>query len=687
MASWTPEQNAYLSCLLNDVTGTEEVVQIRKELCRIVDCIYSCNSRKVNIYYTGSKAEGVDLPGSDDDYMFDYNNLLDICVSESMQELMQSSRTNKFLAVTENVKPGFIRLTPFNQLRSSFLRRSLLTMDDSTYLSSQLYVSSFYNTLNRFFPNSRIQGPSMEIWNRYQDLSESGDDNVNSIHCQFWPSLAAEWNIRPRRYGWPTLQEKEKIVEFGCHVVPIGHPLSSSKSVEWRLSFSIAEKILVWSFNHTQMQCYATMKLILKEYIKRKCTEEHKGVLCSYFIKTFLFWQYEATNQSFWQTTSFTECLTYLFHEFTSCIQNGVLRHYFIPRFNLLEIKLTPDAQTELLQHFRVLIQGGVSMLAQCVSLSGAWSKFCQGGELMETEVRMRKILKISKYDNDYCLIRKLQQKGLPILLTGGPTIEHGLVALHRAQQDRFSSLQLLAIKWLCLFINIKRFERFSQGNKAKYNCVKAFNKNIFGTDIASSKLWLATFLLQQGDYSSSLQNINDVLSSIPPYALYFGCTKADDHYKLMYREAYSEVNIIRRAKEAWLFDIFITKRDKPFVPCAIQIEIDTSDPIPTIYNLPKMSISPFTYAYYLMFLCYHELRQYDNRDRALRQLVATLDDGSRCSVEIHHSYNVVGHCLLMAQDMETARKMFLLSAYFTRNKEHPLIDKHNAAYCYLSCM
>ena len=143
-------------------------------------------------------------------------------------------------------------------------------------------------------------------------------------------------------------------------------------------SFSIAERILVWSFNHTQFQCYAVMKLILKEFVKVRCTQRHKGVLCSYFIKTFLFWMYEATNPSFWETAKLQECLTYLFIEFYTCIENGLLRHYFIPRFNLLEIKLTPDAQIELLTHFRALIDGGISMIGRCASLLGVWSNFCQ---------------------------------------------------------------------------------------------------------------------------------------------------------------------------------------------------------------------------------------------------------------------------------------------------------------------
>ena len=65
-----------------------------------------------------------------------------------------------------------------------------------------------------------------------------------------------------------------------------------------------------------------------------------------------------------------------LIHEFCSCIRTGVLRHYFVFRFNLLEIKLPPDTQTELLKIFGKVIETGISMIRQCSSLVGLCSHF-----------------------------------------------------------------------------------------------------------------------------------------------------------------------------------------------------------------------------------------------------------------------------------------------------------------------
>ena len=685
MAEWSPEHNTYLSALLDDVTGTEEVVRIRKDYCKIKDCVKSTNSNNVNIYYTGSKAEGLDLPGSDDDYMFDINEYCDIEVSESLQELVRSTRRNKLLIVTDNVPPAFAMLKCVT-LQHSLLLRSAVPMYNDAYLSSQQVVSSPWLQSDIRY-TSRIQGPSIEVWDECADKSESGRDNVPSIVCKFWPTSAAEWKDRPRHYRWPSQQDREYIEQFGCHLVPVGHPLSERKSLEWRLSFSIAERTLVWSFNHTQLQCYAVMKLILKEYVKTKCSQIHKSVLCSYFIKTFLFWRFETTDPSFWQEANLTGCIMYLFHEFYICIQTGVLRHYFVSRFNLLDIKLTPDAKTQLLQIFGNVIETGIAVLGQCHSLSGVFSNFIAIRDRRHREKRKTEIYKHRTLDDDEITMVFVNRDTLALKQFINKPLSYvlSIAAIVKIMSERYvsTSFPVLIIKYLYLMTTIEKLYNSSHQCNKYLNCfISSLSKNCYGTDITSSKLWLATFLLQRGDQCKSLQKVNDVLSSIPPYAIYCSAViRSGEDSKQLYIDRYCgrNTNILCRAKEAWLFDIHITHSEYSFVPRAIHIELDYCNPDIGV------CISPFTYAYYLMFLCYHGLGQYDNRDRALRQLVDTVNDRERCSVFRHHSYNIAGHCMLMAGYLDMARNMFLESAQLTQ--QYPVFDKYNAVYKYLSLM
>ena len=63
---------------------------------------------------------------------------------------------------------------------------------------------------------------------------------------------------------------------------------------------------------------------------------------------------------------------------FSACIREGVLSHYFIPRFNLLSIKLTRAAQRELLQLFDIIIESDITIIKECKTLTTIWSEFLQ---------------------------------------------------------------------------------------------------------------------------------------------------------------------------------------------------------------------------------------------------------------------------------------------------------------------
>ena len=94
-------------------------------------------------------------------------------------------------------------------------------------LQKETYIG-INNTIQR-------QGPSIETWSDLGDRSESGTDYVFSIHCAFWPNESSEWVQRPRHSEWPTSQDISSIIDFGFHLVPVGHPKSQTKLMEWRI--------------------------------------------------------------------------------------------------------------------------------------------------------------------------------------------------------------------------------------------------------------------------------------------------------------------------------------------------------------------------------------------------------------------------------------------------------------------
>ena len=354
-------------------------MRIRQDFCRIWDCIQSTtDSYNDKVYYTGSKAEGLDLPGSDFDFMVDINNQTNLLIIQRMQDAPTATHKNVFCMKTENVPPCFAMLRSANQVQHGPLFDACQLIDNAIYLSSYLLVHNATSEMNTKSYDQKItrQGPSIERWTPYMDTSQSGADNLLSIHCQFWPDLANEWRTRSRQYAWPSPSAIKSTCDFGFHLVPVGHQSSDMNMMEWRMSFSVAERKLVWSFNHVQMQCYAIMKIILKEFINPHCSIDN-CVLCSYFIKTFLFWKYEETDPSFWSHGNFRECIMFLLCGFRECILRSSLKHYFIQGFNLLSVKLTTGTRVEILRILDIALQCDISIMKECNTLSTVWEKFC----------------------------------------------------------------------------------------------------------------------------------------------------------------------------------------------------------------------------------------------------------------------------------------------------------------------
>ncbi|XP_033116141.1 uncharacterized protein LOC117116252 [Anneissia japonica] len=81
-----------------------------------------------------------------------------------------------------------------------------------------------------------------------------------------WPTIANPWVSRLR--DWPEKRIVDKIIKDGYHIVPKCYPGGSGIDVEWRLSFSVAERTLAHTFTDTQRKCYLIFKKLWRKYLK-----------------------------------------------------------------------------------------------------------------------------------------------------------------------------------------------------------------------------------------------------------------------------------------------------------------------------------------------------------------------------------------------------------------------------------
>ena len=183
--------------------------------------------------------------------------------------------------------------------------------------------------------------------------------------------------------------------------------------------------------------------------------------------------------------------------------------------------------------------------------------------------------------------------------------------------------------------------------------------------------------LFVKGEYLSTLSIVNQVLSIIPPFAIYHTThinNKSDDA-KQLYVDMFLESNstTYQRARKAWMFDLRLNKDMMDALPLAFQIEL--------YFCERDVETSPFICAYYFQFMCFHMMQRFDERDPSLEQLMQVVFNREQCG-DHFTSFNIAGHCLLLAGKTDQARKMF--NALCLVTQVNPLYGNSQSALWYL---
>ncbi|XP_071142024.1 cyclic GMP-AMP synthase-like [Mytilus edulis] len=318
---------------LCDIVGSEEVVRTRREIFAAKDI--GDHITAATFISSGSKAEGIDLKGSDYDLMIlcDYYRVYE-CLNDGQYDLDKIMLSMD----TDDTKPGFTKLMLGDNLFHNLVKQILTwfeTVGEKTYLSSKRVREKDLKD------DIVIHGPC-------QSTPGGGFDFATCLRCKEWISPAQQW-IHRSRTTWPDYTLVTSSVKYGVLFVPVGCKNSPNEDLQWRISFSVTEKWLIHSFSHTQLLCYALMKIILKDIIKLR----HGDLICSYFIKTIMFWLSEEISPIEWKPDSMTSCFLKYFKRLVYCVEYQTCLHYFIPEINLFEDRFTDNQHKELLETLR----------------------------------------------------------------------------------------------------------------------------------------------------------------------------------------------------------------------------------------------------------------------------------------------------------------------------------------------
>lgn len=247
---------------------------------------------------------------------------------------------------------------------TSFLHQSFI-LPTTIGLSLQQFASFFEGL------TYEARGPVRTICYEWGNLSQlCSIDHANVFkYPTAWPELAMEWLVRPRVNAWPSPELLQEIFESGCHLAPVGRVKRSREPIDlldyyknpgsigcqktindqdtkekvmdetgWRVSFSVAENLLGQNVTPVQRHILVLLKMIKELYLPK--------VVCTYHLKTLLFWECEKQDQSFWREDVSAKCLLHILDRLQECLEKQYLPHYIIPQSNLLQYE-DPDELAE----------------------------------------------------------------------------------------------------------------------------------------------------------------------------------------------------------------------------------------------------------------------------------------------------------------------------------------------------
>ena len=236
---------------------------------------------------------------------------------------------------------------------------------DEVFLSSKKIVEVLQARIEEVFRNSsfgdkcvyrfEVNGPAVTV---VMDLRDSSGtqvtfsfDFVLALDWNEWPISAKEWITRPRK--WPDQTVVAEVVSSGVYLVPKASKYGDPE-LEWRISFSKAEKILYSCFpkpraeyvfpggrkityDHLlipdascRIECYRILKEIFKEHLSIP------KILSSYHLKTIMLWACEKHSEDFWESANSAICFLGLLDDLFHCLATQRLEQFFVPSMNLL---------------------------------------------------------------------------------------------------------------------------------------------------------------------------------------------------------------------------------------------------------------------------------------------------------------------------------------------------------------
>ncbi|XP_071126632.1 uncharacterized protein [Mytilus edulis] len=617
--------------MCHNIVGSENYVKNLRLMNAVRDDLCYSDTDKTFIT-SGSFGEGLEMRGSDLDLMYV------IKIMEVYEDIKTAYNSNVqyVLMETDDVKPGFTQLLVQEQVYSQFLCQDFEEYNGKHYFSSALLKQKFMCNID----STVIHGPCLSD-------KKGKFDHAICLHCRTWISQASHWITRSNN-SWPSYNVKQSILKHGVLFVPIGVKGSPKEDIEWRISFSVGEKFLINTFTHTQLMCYALLKILLKDVITTYT--ECEDLLCSYFLKTIIFWISEELPQSIWKPENLIPCFMRCFIRLVYSVEYSVCLHYFIPENNMFENKIEGRAREILLEKLYTLHSYGW----RCILFSNQLSNFHESMGKDHIEPYTLHTIEILKPLNSELLY-------LANDTTSDLNTNKSKKGIHQIVSSDNSSLKYLYTYYMSSmgsqYAQSAPLNSTRKGNKHQYKQDKSslctLLQNIYH-DAVSGWLMLASFFYKSKQYSKALHIIAYSISKCSPEKLQIFMDMSDIHYQTLKLKLFQNISIVQLWK-IMLIHYMKFLQNSWLIPNELQMEVENG----------AYRISSIVYGYFLKLLCHYQL----NNARQCQDCLHTLQNviSEKYFIENskqYHSkaYTILGIVFQILGDNESARQSFMQS-------------------------
>jgi hypothetical protein len=541
-----PRASEILYTGLCHVIGTPTEVTIRRDVWDMRDkymkSVQYFGRDIIRMMLSGSHREGFRFKSSDADLM--YWHCHHKLITEISQARLYDRTENDIILMEDNdTPPGFVKLRFLAWPKNICVARSAVQINDKVYLSSALHTDEAIRLMTETVnvPGVTLHGPCANVVVKGVEW-----DHAFCIAGVHWPELIRPWIEKCILLTWPPAPVVEEILKNGYHCVPVGSKIvSNGNLLEWRLSFSQAEQILVYAMNHTQFLVYGLLKIFLKEIVNHGVEEP---LLCSYFLKTTVFWMIQV-GSVVWHPNNFLncfwECLKYLIH----CVDHGEFPNFFIPRNNMFINKVVGAARVSLLEQLYRYYNTGVACLLLSPTLRSILEPALSGRTLLIPSTAIFRLDFTAK------------QEVSAFILDGEDALCYFnlLPVVERLSCSSLSPYQALSLQYhtAIVFVGVA----FAIVNCSSYNtCRNAYSLHRIACNMlklasrigpVSYSLYLALYYFRTGRYNAAVRVTFLTKQRLSqPFIMYNGVDRQ------RYSEAVSGLSMSRKMKNCWVMDL-----------------------------------------------------------------------------------------------------------------------------------